>query len=98
MTVEQQFSAAVVALLAAHQGGAELMARRTRSEGYDDDHPSAYTVGQAEVEAAGGAEDDQYPIAMLWLPDCETKRGWAMRRVKRPPSLKPPRRVGFGRR
>lgn len=48
----------------------------------EDWEPVPPTVGSASG-ASGDDEDDEYPLAMLWLPNPEYEHGWETRRVKR---------------
>lgn len=51
----------------------------------DDDWAPTPLLGSASAgsgEPAGEA-DEEYPLAMLWLPNPEYASGWETRRVKR---------------
>jgi hypothetical protein len=50
----------------------------------EDWEPPAPSLGNAS--GASGEErdeEDEYPLAMLWLPNPEYRSGWETRRVKR---------------
>lgn len=53
--------------------------------------------GSATPGPTAEHEADEYPVAVLWLPDPETWRGWAMKLVQRKPDPKPRRPAGFRR-
>jgi len=61
----------------------------------DDDWQDARPALVGSAEAKGDGDDDDYPVAMLWLPDIETPKGWAMKRVPRKKPDKPRRWTGL---
>jgi hypothetical protein len=64
----------------------------------DEDALTVYDLGVGSAQPARGDGDDadDYPLAVLWLPNPDAWRGWEMRRVNRKPAEKPRRRLGFG--
>lgn len=63
-----------------------------RAEGFYADEMPAHTVGTTIIGKDNG---DDYPLAMLWLPNPEKRRGWELRGVFRPEPDKPTRRMGY---
>lgn len=59
----------------------------------DEDEPVHLGMGSA-TPGSSDADDDEYPVATLWLPDPETRRGWGMRHVWRE-KPKTERSLGF---
>lgn len=53
------------------------------------------TVGSAS--GASGDDDDEHPVAVLWLPDPEQRSGWRYKSIWPRQEKKPARRCGFGK-
>lgn len=53
--------------------------------------------GSATPEHVVEQDPDEYPVAVLWLPNVETWRGWEMKRVARKNDPKPRGPAGFRR-
>lgn len=65
----------------------------------DEEFEWPSVVGTGSAAVAGPAEDDDdEPIACLYVPNTDTRSGWGMRMVYRSSAEKVKRLIGFGRR
>ena len=59
----------------------------------NDDTP--LMAGSASPASGSNADENECPVATLWLSDPVSRSGWSMRHVWRKEEKKPERRAGF---
>ncbi len=55
-------------------------------------------IGTGQAAPASPHEDEDDPIACIYVPNTDTRSGWGMRMVYRPSQETQKRPIGFGRR